>query len=78
MTIPKRMGTEEILDRALDAAEGELRQLLGRDLIGNITHYFMNHCKMHLEAELQNIVEHGHRNDDLENVPPAYLPPVRP
>jgi hypothetical protein len=65
-----------ILDRALDAAETILRPYTQLVTPENIAAAFVRHCKTHLSQELKNIAEHGHRNDDPADPPPA-IPSLR-
>jgi hypothetical protein len=68
-------------DWALDAAEAELATRLGNRFASAVKNRalaerFTNHCRTHLEEELQNIAAHGHRNDDPAEVPSAAVPVV--
>lgn len=66
----------DVLDRALTAAEGELKALLRVDGYAPpfIARAFADHVRTHLEEELVNIVVHGHRNDDAADVPAGSAP----
>lgn len=58
-----------ILDRALDAAENVLRELLARYAPKHIREAFAQHVETHLGSELANIKAHGHKNDDPNENP---------
>jgi|SRR3984893_10094431 len=63
-----------ILDDALTAAESELRKI--RNLPPRqVAVLFSDHVLTHLSEELSNIVAHGHRNDDADDVPQAQHTP---
>lgn len=63
-----------VLDRALTAAEGELKVLYAkrfkRELRpSEVAWAFRDFVNTHLEEEMANIQRHGHRNDDPEDKP---------
>jgi len=60
----------DILDAALTAAEEELIALLPTLKPSDVSEDFATHIHTHLLTELSNIAQHGHRNDDPEDVPP--------
>jgi hypothetical protein len=60
---------QDVLDEALTAAEASLRKLLPSILPEKIADDFRHHVDTHLADELENIREHGHRNDTSEDIP---------
>jgi hypothetical protein len=62
--------TLAILDKALDAAEGVLKELIPKHRCAEIEKAFLKHVDEYLWTELLNIEKHGHRNDDPADRPP--------
>jgi hypothetical protein len=66
----------EVLDKALTDAEEVLKKfpvgksgLKAKNLPGFVADVFEEHVRIHLATELSNIADHGHRNDDPDDVP---------
>lgn len=75
MTVTElRSGDETLalLDNALTAAEEYLKELLPRASAHAIVKAFQAHVQTHAWEELENIRDHGHRNDSPDDPPPAW------
>src|ERR1700730_11437186 len=67
-TLPEDAVTE-ILDAALTSAETHLQTLMPALKPSEVLAGFVSHVQFHLVEELTNIADHGHRNDDAEDIP---------
>ena len=64
----------EVLDQTLSSVEDMLKRFpIGRNCYSRyVADAFLEHARIHLAVELQNIAAHGHRNDDaLEEPKPS-------
>jgi hypothetical protein len=61
------------LDAALTSAEAHLQKLFPKFQPYQVVSMFNQHIQTHLREELDNIVDHGHPNDDPADVPQARV-----
>ena len=64
----------EVLDETLSSVEDMLKRFpIGRNCYSRyVADAFLEHARIHLAVELQNVATHGHRNDDtLEEPKPS-------
>jgi len=65
----------EVLDETLSSVEDMLSRFpVGRNCYSRfVADAFLQHVRVHLAVELQNIAAHDHRNDDAHDEPPPSI-----